>query len=216
MPREVNVSSKVFGADFGKRGDPQLIMDPVAWIPTTLVGVARTTHPAMNPTAASTATRALADIKFPLRSSWRSIAPTIVYQKYPFSCLDRLQIQAPKHWLGAHTNRGPTKRTRTRIPKQLIVSVSVDLTYTGVRDRTVQDGSRLQKQSVSARPDQDDLRHRIRDDGVGGLVQHPPPAQHLGLRHSRRVRGRLLLSTIDSPAGDVAGIGAARNRLFRF
>ena len=32
--------------------------------------------------------------------------------------------------------------------------------------------------------------------GVGGLVQHPPPAQHLGLRHSRRVRGQLLLSTI--------------------
>ncbi|MCD2136288.1 hypothetical protein MTX38_31365 [Rhodococcus sp. ARC_M13] len=48
-------------------------------------------------------------------------------------------------------------------------------------------------------------------DGMGGLVQYPPSAQHLGLRHSRRVRSRLLFSTIDSPAGDVAGIGAARN-----
>ena len=48
-------------------------------------------------------------------------------------------------------------------------------------------------------------------DGMGGLVQYPPSAQHLGLRHSRRVRSRLLLSTIDSPTGDVASIGAARN-----
>lgn len=48
-------------------------------------------------------------------------------------------------------------------------------------------------------------------DGMAGLVQYPPLARHLGLRHSRRVRGHLLLSTIDSPTGDVASIGAARN-----
>ena len=48
-------------------------------------------------------------------------------------------------------------------------------------------------------------------DGVGGLVHYPPSAQHLGLCHSGRVRGRLLLSIIVSPAGDVASIGAARN-----
>ena len=75
----------------------------------------------------------------------------------------------------------------------------------------LKDRSSFQEQSVSARGDQDDRRHRIRDDGMGELVQYPPPAQHLGLRHSRRVRGHLLLSTIHSPTGDVASIGAARN-----
>ena len=48
-------------------------------------------------------------------------------------------------------------------------------------------------------------------DGVSGLVQRSPPAQHLGLYHSRRVRSHLLLSTTDSPAGGVASVGAARN-----
>src|SRR3546814_20399356 len=62
-----------------------------------------------------------------------------------------------------------------------------------------------------SRVSQDTRRHRIRDDRMGGLVQYPPSAQHLELRHSRRVRSLLLLSTIDSPAGDVASIGAARN-----
>lgn len=45
---------------------------------------------------------------------------------------------------------------------------------------------------------------------MSGLVQHSPVAQRPRLHHAQRVRGDLLRSTIDPPAGDVASIGAAR------
>ena len=66
-------------------------------------------------------------------------------------------------------------------------------------------------QPISDRPVTHDRRRRIRDDGMGRLVQQPPPAQPTRPCPTRGVPSRLLRSPPGVPAGDASTMKPASN-----